>query len=79
MKYLYQNLLFLFYRESLSAGPELVLYHVKHFRLLDAQSGVPVVLDRVIGTAQEEVCHIAPSILERLSKEKQYPVLFFRP
>jgi len=43
------------------------------------QSGVPVVLDRVVRATQKEVGDLRPTIIEVLVKEEEYPIFFNRP
>ena len=58
---------------------EVVLEILVKLSLLVEQSGVPVVLDGVVGAAQQDVGDLGPPILNRLVKDEENPLLLDAP
>ena len=65
----------LFTGVSLQLLPE----RVGHLMLPMAQARIPVVLYRIVRAAKEKVCHVTPTILERVAEKKQDPILLWCP
>ena len=58
---------------------EKVLEVTLQFLLLAAQSGVPVVLDGVVGAAQKDICNLGPPVIHGFMKDVEDPVFLNCP